>query len=112
MAHRTYRQRCIERRMRLLERAEYLTQKIDAHPDKNFAYDAQERSALLWAVEQIDLFATIEEALGSDLDDSEKVHAIGAVIAARIHPSKADMDRNPGLRKTMERQRSRSASPN
>ena len=107
MGHRSYRQRCSERRARLQERAEYLTEKIDADPAVNRSYDAQERSALLWAIEQIDLFATIEAALVEDLTDEEKLHAIGAVIATRLHPSPSDLERTPGLRKTMERRRSR-----
>lgn len=95
--------------MRLQERADYLTAKIEADPSKNMAYDAQERSAILWALEQIELLDRIDDTLSdrSLADDSQMVTALVAVMDDRRRPTANDLARTPGLRKTIERNRGR-----
>jgi hypothetical protein len=59
---RGYKQRCAERFERLQRRAAFLAERIAMRTDIDSVHDKQERSAVLWAIEQIGYLDVIAEA--------------------------------------------------
>lgn len=104
---RTFALRRDQRRDRLIERVEFLVRKIcDANTSEGAARHARmERSALMWALEEIERLDDIESILNSEMTDERAVSLIGVVVDRRHHPTEDDLDRNEGLAKWLERRR-------
>lgn len=96
---RGYRQRCRERLERLRRRAEWLAQRIAAHSRSkgDYSYDASERSALLWAIEQIEQWDVVTDVLMSGESNAEKIARLESILRSRLQPSDADLARTPAL---------------
>jgi hypothetical protein len=106
MSSRSYRQRCEERFARLRRRAEFLTERIALLVDRENRGDKSERSALLWAIEQLELLDVIADVLNGDQGESEKLAAIASVMRSRTQPTHADRERTKGLQRVYSGQTS------
>lgn len=97
---RTFTQRREERRDRLVDRVQFLTNRMCRADVSEGAkrHATQERSALLWALEDIDRLTAIEGVIDDrGLSDGARVMAIEAICESRYRPTEADMDRTPQL---------------
>jgi hypothetical protein len=100
MGHRSFRQRRFDRAERLLYRAEFLERRIAQEPEAVRSHDKQERSALLWALEEIGRLDEIENILDdASLSEGQRVLMIGAVCESRYRPTDDDVARTRQLQR-------------
>jgi hypothetical protein len=100
MGHRSFAQRREDRRDRLVDRAQYLTNRMcNADISENAkAHVTRERSAILWALEEIDRLTAIEDVLDdAGLNEGAQLAAIDAICESRYRPTDADRERTPQL---------------
>lgn len=105
---RTFARRVRDRIERLERRAMYLQSRIVGLESvgKDPRFDKQERSAILWALEEIDRLDAIVEALEDrSLSDGERLAVITVVCDSRWKPTEADLERTPGMASYYERLR-------
>lgn len=97
---RDYIQRRADRLDRLRKRAAWLQRRIELAKPRELTHDIQERSALLWAVEEIERQEIIAGIVGSpDLTSEDKILELRTLLRARLQPTPADLERTRGLRK-------------
>lgn len=97
---RSFAQRREDRRDRIVERAQFLTNKMCRADISEGArsHATRERSALLWALEEIDRLTAIEDVLDdSALSEGARIVAIDAICEQRYRPTDADRQRTPQL---------------
>lgn len=99
MSGRSYRQRCEERVERIRYRIKFLEERIARDPDKERVFDKQERSALLWVIEEIERWDTVADVLSSEQPDAEKVETLRSILRSRLKPSVGELERHPALAK-------------
>jgi hypothetical protein len=97
---RGYGQRRKERLERIRRRVEFLSERIERNPPADF--DQMERSALLWAIEEIERWDAVAEIVSGESSDAGKLAAISTLIRSRLSPSEADLARTPGLAKVVD----------
>ena len=102
MSGRSFTQRRLERRERIIERVQFLTNKMCRADisEGSKRHATMERSALLWALEDIERLDDIAEVLATADDDTDAVDRINAVIESRDRPTDEDRARTPQLNRT------------
>lgn len=95
---RSYEKRREDRIVRLQHLADFLRGRVEAGASRNEDRDKAQYSALLWAIEEIGRFDTVEAAIRDEsLSPLSKLIAIGALVNARHEPSEADILRTRQL---------------
>lgn len=100
-----------DRTIRLQQRAEFLEQRIKNAEGvagvRGLRFDKAERSALLWALEELERLDRIEEAVSTnELSEGDQLRLIEAIVEQRHQPSEDDLARTGGLRRRAEDDRS------
>lgn len=90
-----------ERRARLQRRIDFLDDRI-ARADKEPRHDRQERSALLWVLEELDRLDQIEEAISQPANAVMVLAAVAAIVSSRTMPTDEDLERTPALKRQYE----------
>lgn len=99
MSHRSFAKRREERYDRLVDRAQWLSNRL-CRPELTDGQRRQtttERSAVLWALEEIDRLDEIEDVLDSSLSEGEQLLRIETICESRTRPTDADRQRTPQL---------------
>ena len=83
-----------------MERVQFLTNKL-CRPDLSEGarrHATMERSALMWALEEIDRLTAIEDVLDDEaLPEGVALQQIESICEERYRPTDADIDRTPQL---------------
>lgn len=103
MSGRSFTQRRIERRERIIDRVQFLVNKMCRADISETArsHATKERSALLWMLEEVDRLDEIADVLAMVDDDTEAVDKINAVIEGRNRPTDEDRARTPQLNRAL-----------
>lgn len=104
MGHRSFARRRHDRRERVIERVQFLTNKMcRADISENArSHATRERSALLWMLEEMDRLDEIADVLTRESDDAAAVDQINAIIETRDRPTDDDRARTPQLARLIE----------
>ena len=94
---RGYKERCQERLDRLRRRVHFLDNRVASRPGVESGHDKAERSAILWAIEEVERWDTMTEILLSDQSDTEKLAAIAKLLKSRLRSIEQDVARTPAL---------------
>ena len=97
---RSFMRRRNDRYDRLVERAQYLTNRMCRADITEAArsHATRERSALLWVLEEVDRLDQVEDTLGAAVfTEGDKLHRIEAICESRHRPTEADLARTPQL---------------
>lgn len=88
-----------QRRERLVERVQWLVNKLCKPEISDGArrHALSERSALMWALEEIDRLNEIEDIINSDITNQRAVAQIGLIVDSRHKPTDEDRSRAPAL---------------
>lgn len=88
-----------QRRERIVERVQWLVNKLCKPEISEGArrHALSERSALMWALEEIDRLDEIEDIINSDTTDARAVAKIGIIVDSRHKPTEDDRSRTPQL---------------
>lgn len=96
---RTFTRRRADRIERIERRIEFLSERLRQYPGDTptAAHVRKERSALQWALEDIERMNKIEAALAEHADAADIIMAIEAICESRRRPTEEDMERTPAL---------------
>ena len=99
MGNRSFAKRRQERRERVVERIQFLVNKMcRADISENArSHATRERSALAWMLEEMDRLDEIAAVLSATTDNDEAIDQIVAIIESRERPTDEDRERTPQL---------------